>query len=166
MVKEIEGTIKSIAVLPDNAEYRYKLTRVWDETKPKATLIMLNPSKADMLKSDKTVMNVTNYLIDNEYGSVDIVNLFSYITTDPKNLIRRDDTFEALNNEYLTSAFSEAETIIVAWARDKYKTRKKAVEAMLKEHKMKVKCFQDTEGRKPRHPRDLGEGWTLVEYVF
>jgi hypothetical protein len=52
---------------------------------------MLNPSKADMLKNDKTVMNVNNFLIDENYGSMTVVNLFAYRATDPKNLKYRND---------------------------------------------------------------------------
>lgn len=166
MIKKIEKTIKSTAILSNNDEYRYKLTRTWDEMKPNASVIMLNPSKADMLKTDKTVMNVNNYLVDNNYGSMTIVNLFAFMSTDPKFLSLRNDSYESLNDDFLEESFQSSDVIIVAWTRDKYKTRKKEVEKMLLPYQEKVKCFQDNVGRSPRHPRDLGENWALVSYQF
>lgn len=168
MVKEIEKIIKSKAILSDDELYRYKLCRIWDENKPKATIIMLNPSKADTLITDRTVMNVTNYLIENNYGSVKVVNLFAFRATDPKFLKQRDEKQEALNSDYLKEAFFDSDVIIVAWVRDKdkYVTRKREVEKLLLEFKGKIKCFEDGSGKKLRHPRDLGLDWKLVDYEF
>lgn len=164
MLKTIENTIKSTVIFSNNDQYRYKLTRTWDEQKPQATVIMLNPSTADSLKTDKTVMNVNNFLIDNGYGSMTIVNLFAYISRNPKHLKNRKSKYEALNNDYLIKSFRSSDLIIIAWTRDKYKKRKKEVENILVPYQNKVMCFQDTSRKSPRHPRDLGEGWTLVEY--
>lgn len=168
MVKKIEKIIKSTAILSDDERYRYQLSRVWDEYKPKATVVMLNPSKADMLKTDRTVMNVTNFFVENCFGSITIVNLFAYMTTDPKFLKQKDATQEALNNHYLNEAFSKSDIIIVAWVRekDKYVIRKREVENLLLDYKSKIKCFEDGTGRRLRHPRDLGLDWKLVDYEF
>lgn len=168
LVKEIEKTIKSTVVLSDNEEYRYKLTRSWDGNKPNATVVMLNPSKADMLITDRTVMNVSNYLVQNGYGSLTVVNLFSYRTTDPKYLNQRDEIREALNDEYLSQAFADSDVIIVAWVRDKdkYVNRKRETEKLLIDYSEKIKCFEDGKGKKLRHPRDLGSDWKLVDYEF
>lgn len=168
MVKEIEKTIKSTATFSDNEKYRYQLSRIWDENKPKATVVMLNPSKADVLITDRTVMNVTNYLVENDYGSITIVNLFAYRATDPKFLNQRDEVQESLNNDYLKESFFDSDTIIVAWVRDKdkYVTRKREVERLLIQYKSRVKCFEDGNGKILRHPRDLGSDWKLVEYEF
>lgn len=166
MVKRVEKTIKSSAVFSDNEKYRYLLTREWDTKKPWATVIMLNPSTADMLKYDKTVMNVNNFLIDKGYGAMTIVNLFAYRSTNPKELRNRDEEYEKLNDDYLIEAFEKADVIIVAWTRTNFKTRKQEVERIMQNYKHKVKCFEDGSGKKPRHPRDLGENWTLANYEY
>ncbi|WP_052158737.1 DUF1643 domain-containing protein [Halobacillus sp. BBL2006] len=168
MVKEFEKSIKSTAILSDDEDYRYKLTRVWDEGKPNAAVVMLNPSKADMLITDRTIMNVTNYLMENSYGSIAVVNLFSYRATNPKFLSQRDVKQEALNDEYLMQAFADSDVIIVAWvrAKDKYVSRKREVEKLLGEYRDKIKCFEDGNGKKLRHPRDLVSDWKLVNYKF
>lgn len=169
MVMVLEKSIKSTAIVSDDGNYRYRLTRVWDSNKERVAVIMLNPSKANELKSDKTVMNITNFLIDNDFGSVDIVNLFSYMSTDSSKLHKREEQFERYNNTYIQLAFEEADIIIIAWVRDdtKYiKKRKIEIEKMLIPYKSKTKCFKDSEGIKPRHPRDLGDKWTLEDYDF
>lgn len=165
MIVEKATTIQSSSI-SENGLYRYKLARKWDEAKPSATIVMLNPSKADMLITDRTIMNVTNFLVKNGYGSLSVVNLFAFRATDPKELKNRDDRFESLNNAYLTEAFEDAEVIIVAWTRDKFKSRKREVEKMLESYTGKIKCFSDGNEKKPRHPRDLGENWLLVDYEF
>lgn len=168
-VKTLEKLIKSTATFSDNGLYRYKLTRIWDENKKKATVIMLNPSKANELKTDKTVMNVTNFLIDNRYGGIIIVNLFSYMTTYPNELKNRNEDYEKLNEKYILEAFEEADTIIIAWIRNgqKYiKDEKEKIESKLVPYKNKTRCFVDGSGKIIRHPRDLGENWSLTEYKF
>lgn len=166
MVKELVGNIQSSAILSDNELYRYKLTRVWDINKPEATIIMLNPSKADMLKNDRTVMNLNNFLIDNEYGSMSVVNLFAYRATAQGHLKYKEDEYEEINDKYLEEAFDSANIIIVAWTRDNYVIRKRKVEKILQQYKNRVKCLADSSGKKPRHPRDLADNWTLENYEF
>ena len=135
----------------------------------KATVIMLNPSKANELKMDRTVMNVSNFLIDNDFGGIDIVNLFAYMATDPSELSQREEKFEKENNEHILEAVTEADVVIIGWVRDKtsyIEKRKREVEGMLIPYKNKIKCFKDDKGKTPRHPRDLNDKWTLVEYDF
>ena len=55
-----ESIIKSIVIYSDNEDYRYSIIKIWDEEKPKATFIGINPSIATELIMDKTVMNLTN----------------------------------------------------------------------------------------------------------
>lgn len=165
MIQE-NATIKSSVTLSDNKEYRYNLSRIWDESKSKATVIMLNPSTADMLKTDRTVMNLTNFLVDKDFGSLTVVNLFAFRATDPDDLKNKKGDFEILNDRFLKKALESADVIIIAWTRGNYKVRKREVEQMLYGYEDRTKCFLDNKGSKPRHPRDLGRGWSLVDYEF
>jgi hypothetical protein len=56
--------------------------------------------------------------------------------------------------------------IIGAWTRDNHITGKREVERILDYYKLKMKCFEDVNGKKTRHPRDLGEDWSLSENEF
>lgn len=167
-MKITSSVINSEAVFSDDKKYRYKLTRTWDKDKKKATIIMLNPSKASELKSDRTVINVTNFLIDNNYGSINIVNLFAYMPTEPKELSQRNNEFEKYNDKYIIESLEKSDIVIVGWGSDnkKYISRKRQVEELLKPHINKIKCFKDDKGKKSRHPRDLTEKWTLENYEF
>lgn len=162
----VEHTIKSKAILSDCKNYRYLLKKEWHKDKKGAVVLMLNPSKADSLKLDKTVMNVMNYLIEKDYGSMTIVNLYAYMTTYPKELKNRDKSMEKANDEFIKNAASQGDTVIVAWTKNDHINRKRDVEKLLMPYRTKLKCFQDESGKKPRHPRDLSFKWTLVDYEF
>lgn len=171
MIPEIcRSTITSTAIFSDNKEYRYRLTRTWDANKNKGVLLMLNPSKATELFTDKTLMNVTNFLINADYGGIEVINLFAYMTPYTKFLMDRKMKYERFNDKYILEVVScvKNSLIIIGWGSDsrKYITRKKQVERMLYPYADKLKCFQDDRKRKPRHPRDYSESWSLVDYDF
>ncbi|UVI32106.1 DUF1643 domain-containing protein [Paenibacillus spongiae] len=156
----------TLAIMSDNNEYRYRLTKIWDANKGTLAIIMLNPSKANVLKFDDTVMKIFNYAIDNDYGQLDIVNLFAYMSTDPTNLKYSDQRYESLNDIYIKLVASQAEKLLIAWGPDKtkYVTRKRHVETLLIPYKSKLICFQDEKGVSPRHPLFLSDKWTLMNY--
>lgn len=160
--------IESVAVMSNNNEYRYRLTRTWDSNKEIVAVVMLNPSKANSLKTDDTIMNLTNYLIDNNYGGVDIVNMYAYMATNPSELQHRDQGYEAYNDSYITEAAAKRDVLIVAWGSDikKYVKRKREVETLFVPYAHKIKCLEDLQGRSPRHPLLLSTGWKLVSYSF
>jgi hypothetical protein len=47
--------LKWSAVFSDCKQYRYSITRTWDETKPYVVFIGLNPSYADAEQDDPTL---------------------------------------------------------------------------------------------------------------
>ena len=51
----VKGNAAAGAVFSDCERYRYRLWRVWDEGKPKACFVMLNPSTATHEVLDPTV---------------------------------------------------------------------------------------------------------------
>ena len=166
MTTTVEANIKSIAIMSNNEEYRYRLTRIWDEKKEIAGIIMINPSKANALKTDRTIMNVMNYLIDKNFGGVDVVNLFSFITTEQENLNQRNIVYENPNDYYISQMIEERSMIIVAWGSNnkEHNFRKNEVEIILLPYKNKLKCFRDKNGRNTRHPLHLTADWELVDY--
>lgn len=89
--KDNEG----IANSKNQAAHRYYYKKVFDEkNKDKIlTFIMLNPSNADQYKPDQTIKNIEEITSENGYGAFSVVNLFSYRTPKPKDLI------DAINND-------------------------------------------------------------------
>ncbi|QGG46848.1 DUF1643 domain-containing protein [Heliorestis convoluta] len=171
-MKRKEGTIKNIAVYSDDEKYRYSLTRIWDENKPRATFIGINPSDATELIMDKTVMNLTNHLIYSGYGIVEIVNLFSFRSKDPSILINRKDEFEQPNMHYIKEALNNSQLIIVGWGRNvekksAYKAAIAQIKGELSKYSKIVKCFKDKKGNINCHLSiGYSDEWELVEYGF
>jgi hypothetical protein len=76
-----KAAVKTEAIFSDDRKHRYILRKEWDSKKPKATIIMTNPSTADMLTMDYTTLYIMNNIIKLDFGIIDIVNLTSKITT-------------------------------------------------------------------------------------
>lgn len=166
MVYTDNRVIESSAVMADNNLYRYRLTRIWDENKEVVGVIMLNPSKATSLKTDNTIMNLINYLIEKDYGGVDIVNMYAYMCRDPKKLKHRDQSYESLNDSFITQVASERNIFIIAWRHKENIRRKREIEMLLSPYKSKLKCFEDSDGISPRHPLHISEEWRMIPYTF
>jgi hypothetical protein len=106
------------AVLSDDREYRYRLTRTWDVEKPTLAFIMLNPSTADETENDPTIRRCLDYAKDWDYGSVVVGNLFALRATDPSELSGHDNPVGPENDDHLEAICDEAEQVIAAWGTD------------------------------------------------
>lgn len=162
------GKLMKFDAIFDNIEsptFRYSLTRIWDESLKKATIIMLNPSIANVLKNDLSINRCINYCIDHDFGSLEVVNLFAYIETDSKKLSANKGFIGNQNDDYIEAAVESADTIIVAWGSDKdYRTRKKEVWNRFLVNR-KVYYFEDNSNRTPPvHISRLANGFYLKEY--
>src|SRR5712671_7466730 len=67
--------------------WRYLLWRRWDEAKPAANFLMLNPSTADEVKLDPSCTRARNYAEKWGYGALIVTNLFAWRATDPKDML-------------------------------------------------------------------------------
>lgn len=166
MVYEDKRKIESTAVMADNNLYRYRLTRIWDKDKEVVGVIMLNPSKATSLKTDNTIMNLINYLIEKDYGGVDIVNMYAYMCRDPKNLKFRDQSYESLNDDYIAQVAYKRNIFIIAWRHKENIRRKREIETLLLPYTSKLRCFEDSNGKSPRHPLHISDKWKVIPYTF
>ena len=84
--KFIKGGMKKHAIISQDDKYRYQLSRIWEEEKPKVLFIMLNPSTADADVDDPTIRRVVNFAKSWGYGGVFVGNLYAFRSTDPKGL--------------------------------------------------------------------------------
>lgn len=66
--------------------YRYRLTREWDDARPPATFVMLNPSTADAEEDDPTVRRCLGFARHWGCGSLVVVNLYAWRATNPADL--------------------------------------------------------------------------------
>lgn len=166
----IEETVdlKIKAKFSKDRKFRFYLDKIWDENKPKALFILMNPSKATCLKLDNTVCNIMNYCIDAGYGQMRLVNLFPLMATSPTELSGNLQKKKNENNTEIITSLKLADTIYVAWGtEDKYKTRKREVEQMLLDYQhSRIRCWKDESGEYPKHLRIMGKNWELVDYIF
>jgi hypothetical protein len=50
--------MKTETIFSDDRSHRYLLKKEWDSKKPKATIIMTNPSTADIMMMDYTTLYI------------------------------------------------------------------------------------------------------------
>lgn len=103
------------AVISECGNYRYSLTRIWDESKPKVMFIMLNPSTADANNDDPTIRRCVGFAKSWGFGGLYVCNLFAFRATTPKELLKVDNPFGDQNIWHTRKLSDEVEMIICAW---------------------------------------------------
>src|SRR5690348_18507177 len=63
--------------------WRYLLWRRWDEAKPIANFLMLNPSTADEVQLDPSCTRARRYAERRGYGALNVTNLLGWRAPDP-----------------------------------------------------------------------------------
>ncbi|UZQ49303.1 DUF1643 domain-containing protein [Clostridium kluyveri] len=182
MVKKRTSIVKSRVIVSDDNKHRYLLERIWNDDKPKATVIMLNPSYADEIKGDNTSTKIINHLVDVEIeldeevkirvGGIKIVNIFSYIETESKELKKEDYTllYDKITDIELKNAIKSSEIIIIAWGKEDkkiYRNRKNEIRNILKKYySNKVYYFINDDNTPSSHPSIMKNNSKLAKYDF
>lgn len=111
-----KGNAIAGAVFSDCEQYRYRLWRVWDESKPKACFVMLNPSTATHEVLDPTVSRCKKRAETLGYGGMEVVNIFALRSTDPKALYTfKGNPIGEGNGTAIAQAAAEADIVVCAW---------------------------------------------------
>jgi hypothetical protein len=98
-----------------NKCYRYQLKRTWDETKPHAMFIMMNPSTADLKVNDPSVAKCERFAKTwGGYGGIYVGNTFAYRATDKKRLRGILDPVGPENDKHLIAMAKLAGKVIFA----------------------------------------------------
>jgi hypothetical protein len=98
----IPPDVKSSAVWGGpNKCYRYQLRRRWDETKPLAMFIMMNPSMADETWDDRSVAKCGRFARTWGYGGIYVGNAFAYRATDQNRLVEVADPIGPDNDAHI-----------------------------------------------------------------
>lgn len=108
-------TVKTEAIFSDDRKHRYILRKEWDSKKPKATIIMTNPSTADMLSMDYTTLYIMNNIVKLDFGMIDIVNLVPKMTT--KLDVKKDLEVDEENFNTICKSAERADKVILAWGK-------------------------------------------------
>lgn len=163
----MRGTyLENDAVISDCGKYRYLLRRTWDGSKPRALLIMLNPSTADASTDDATIRACVRLLRGLGYGSMEVVNVFAWRATNPDELLRHEDVIGPNNHHTIEAAILRCDVAICAWGA--YPPAKQyAVELLnlVRSHRPAAYCFGKTKSGAPKHPLYIKSGTPLKVFT-
>lgn len=141
--------MKTDAKLSDCRAYRYALWRTWDESKPYAMFIGLNPSTADETEDDPTIKRCIAFARDWGYGGLCMANLFAFRATEPSEMMRAENPVGPENDEWLKNLSSGAGVIIAAWGNSgSYRGRSKEILSTFP----KLMCIKLNQSGEPAHP--------------
>jgi hypothetical protein len=178
-IETLKKLVEHQVIKDDELNYRYSLCRTWDASLPKVTILLSNPSIADLFITDPTINRCLNYAITDGYGKLEIVNLFAYRATDPnalwnQRLNKSIDLVGIKNDHYILEAVKDSKQVIVAWGKfkiftegvgNRYIGRDKDVFKLIKNNfnKDKIYRFNDDRGfNYPQHPLYLKKQfWTI-----
>ncbi|GHF51545.1 DUF1643 domain-containing protein [Seohaeicola zhoushanensis] len=133
--------------------YRYSLTRVWDEAGPRLAFVMLNPSKADEMRNDPTVARCEARARAMGFGGYEVVNLFAWRATDPRDLKAAAEPVGPDNDAAILAAAGRADAVLAAWgAHGVHRGRGAAVREMLRGCGRPLLVLGLTKDGAPRHP--------------
>lgn len=141
--------MKNTAQLSRCRQYRYALWRTWDETKPWAMFIGLNPSTADETNDDPTLIRCKNFARTWGYGGVCIANLFAYRATDPRVMMTHEKPVGPQNNKWLKALAREAGIVVAAWGNyGAFMNRSHQVKKLIPN----LHCLKINASGEPAHP--------------
>lgn len=134
-------------------KYRYTLWRHWDDTKPPALFVMLNPSTADDVDNDATVERCQRRALAMQFGGLRVANIFAYRSTDPDALYGLADPVGPENDVAIVEATQGAGIIVCGWgAHGKLHGRGEAVLALLRRAGATPHYLILNADDTPRHP--------------
>lgn len=132
----------------EDRKYRYKLWRTWDESKPKVMFIGLNPSTANETDPDPTVTRCINFAKSWGFGGMFMMNLFAYVSTDPKKLVTSGEDIYVNRHKLIETAL-ESDLTVFCWGcfKQAAERAKDIIELFPRGH-----CIRRTKSGNPEHP--------------
>ena len=165
-----KSSLRTEAVFNDEMTHRYILKKEWNKNKPKATIVMINPSSANEMEIDMTTMNVINNLNRLDYGAVDIVNLFSLICPKISMKYSMSELVDVDNDIYIEKSALKSDIVIIAWGSvgegvRKIMNRQQELLDKLKPFNDKMYIIYDPYSNKAMHPLcpRIKQQWRLVK---
>lgn len=179
----IETSSVSVAISPKgNATfsmdglYRYHLVRWLRDGGARIVWVMLNPSIAGASEDDPTIRRCVGFSKRLGAASMEVMNLFARISTDPKGLLKEADPVGPRNQEYLKDRVGLLKAsypgvverplhVIAAWGAMPKKVMsiaKPLIENLRKA--TPLKCLGTTRDGHPRHPLYLSAEALLRDY--
>jgi hypothetical protein len=172
---EVQGSTviaynEKTAVISDCKKYRYLLRRSWDHIKPRFLIVMLNPSTADDEKDDATIRSCTRLCSALGAGSYEVVNLFAFRATNPKELymeyVEDLDIIGPKNDISIEAALMRCDLPLIGWgAHALAEERGKTVTSMIRHYRPAVFCLGANKDKSPKHPLYIKSDVSLQVYA-
>lgn len=144
----------------ESLTHRYGLYRIWNEDKPFALIIGLNPSTANHNVNDPTVRRITQLLNRSGYGGFYLVNLFSLVSSNPKTLIGYNHDFGFID-DFIDWYSQDCKTVIFAWGA--FKEAKDRAKFIIDKYPNAL-CFGHNKDSSPKHPLYLKGNTNLINF--
>lgn len=159
--------IKGTALISDCKKYRYILSRVWDSSLPSVTFLMLNPSTADETNDDPTIRRCIAYAKRWGFGHLDVVNLFAYRATNPKDLLICEDPIGDMNKYSLFTAAKTGIYTVCAWGNSPIisKLMKKFPNYKPLQDLENLKYLELSKDGTPKHPLYLKKNLEPLDFI-
>ncbi len=152
-----KGDAPSVAIYSDCENYRYSLTRIWDETAPRVLFVMLNPSTATEVQNDPTVERCERRSRTLGYGGFRVCNIFAYRATDPKKMRAQSDPVGPENDAAISDAAKWTDDIVCAWGtHGAHLDRGTHVERLLRSQPKALTHLGLSIAGHPKHPLYIG----------
>jgi hypothetical protein len=146
---------KREAVFSDCRNYRYRLSQIWDDSKPPLYWLMLNPSTADEVKNDPTVERCERRARMWGYGGSVVFNIFAYRATDPKDMRAQADPVGPDNDKWITELARESQVldVVAGWGEHgAHMQRGQAVLDIFKSTQGRISALKVNGSGHPAHP--------------
>ena len=121
----------SSAVISTDEKYRYLLRREFGGYGRTCVFVMLNPSTADADEDDPTIRRCNSFARRENCSALEVVNLYAYRSTDPKQLWQVFDPVGPENDRYIREAVANADVVIAAWGAHAKRMRARVVDRMI-----------------------------------
>jgi hypothetical protein len=159
-MQQIDLSIPKGAIFSDDRKYRYALWRSWTQNRKPLMVIGLNPSTANEISDDATITRLMARAYK-DYGGLLMANLFAYVSTNPLELLRNDNTVGEFTDLFIRQMVSLSERQLCGWGSFKPVTKRcKEVYSMLKE----PYCLGVNADGQPKHPLYIGYSVPMVRY--
>jgi hypothetical protein len=133
--------------------WRTLLWRRWDESKPAANFLMLNPSTADERVLDPTCSRARDYAERWGYGALLVTNVFDWRATDPDEMKAARDPVGRHNDAAILGAAKDAQLVVCAWGNHGlFLGRSSAVQRLLRGAGIALHALRLNANGEPAHP--------------
>ena len=146
--------------------WRYLLWRRWDEAKPAANFLMLNPSTADEAKLDPTCARARDYAERWGYGALIVTNVFAFRNTDPNRMKAVKDPIGKDNDAAIVRAAKESALVVCAWGNHgAFLDRSTEILRMMKAKGIALHALRVNANGEPAHPLYLPGKLKPISYA-